>query len=218
MPDPLPRPNPLNTSYNPVIHSAYNLCLDLEEREAQATQHGRLSPLISVRFLGYLIVEATTKAGQLEISTEIIGTVGDQALQALANVYKDHFICCFYSAKGRTPTSSLHPSAPSFDAQKQAYRLLLVPTPHSHQAAKAKALERDHYRCVLTGKIDSSSALAGLVDDDDGASSHTDTHAAYIFDRLTNEDLGVPKKADYVASEAGRMERFLGFPFAQLHV
>ncbi|KAF5387950.1 hypothetical protein D9615_000667 [Tricholomella constricta] len=194
MPTPLPRPNPFNDE---LVISAYNRCLDLEEREAQVIKHGRLPPLISARLLGYLIVEATTKDGRLEICTDIIGAVGDQALQALANVYKDHFIRCFHSARSRSPTPSHHPSAPSFDAQKQPYRPLLVPTPRSHQTAKAKV-----------SLIDGPSARAGLVDDVRGASPYTVTHAAHIFDRSTNEDLGVPKKADYAASFNAVLDRF----------
>lgn len=111
--------------------------------------------------------------------------------------------------KGHTPTPSRHPSAPSFDAQAAGFSPLLAPTPRSHGLAKkqvrdrlyqnvlvqfrTQALERDGYRCVFSGRLDSQSVDEGRVQEDD-ESVTTVTELAHIFDRSTNEGLEDEKK------------------------
>ena len=113
--------------------------------------------------------------------------------------------------KGRTPTPRSHPSAPSFDFQKQAFSGLLETTPSKHDKAKKKvhmyaplilsrisslpeqALFRDGYRCILSGKLDFTSVNANLVVPKPGE-KETTTEASHIFDRSTNEDLDDAKR------------------------
>ncbi|KDR74456.1 hypothetical protein GALMADRAFT_141492 [Galerina marginata CBS 339.88] len=87
------------------------------------------------------------------------------------------------SNKGRTPTPRSHPSAPSFDIQKQAFSGFLEKTPSKHDA-----LHRDGYRCILSGKLDFTSVNAKLVVPKPGE-KETVTEASHIFYRSTNEDL-----------------------------
>ncbi|OAX38025.1 hypothetical protein K503DRAFT_800769 [Rhizopogon vinicolor AM-OR11-026] len=61
------------------------------------------------------------------------------------------------SAKGPTPVSSLHPSRPSFDDLQKALKHALEVTPSDQRTAKAKALARDNYRCIVTGWYDMDS-------------------------------------------------------------
>ena len=106
------------------------------------------------------------------------------------------------SNKGRTPAPSRHPSAPSFDTQKQQLGSLLVAAPSKHDAKArvrqsvsiqflvsdwVQALERDGYRCLFSGKLDIPSIAGGLVPDDGGDLAVT--QAAHIFNQSTNQGL-----------------------------
>ena len=126
----------------------------MENRHATIEQTEVLAPLVCSRFLGYMIKEATTTEGRREISSEIIRCTNDEKLQSLANLYKNTFLrCCEFpsdiwtsrrpqrlviAAKGRIPTPSHHPSAPSFDQKHEEFLEKLLETPNSH--AKAKKL------------------------------------------------------------------------------
>jgi hypothetical protein len=55
-----------------------------------------------------------------------------------------------------------------------------------------QALIRDGYRCVFTGLLDKTSYKAHLVKAD--GTGATPTQLAHIFDRSTNENLGVENK------------------------
>jgi hypothetical protein len=73
--------------------------------------------------------------------------------------------------KGRTPTPSSHASRPSFDTLKEMIKAMVVEAPQNHQQAKKnvsalscifgsvqifpfKALVRDGFRCVISGRYD----------------------------------------------------------------
>ncbi|KIJ54918.1 hypothetical protein M422DRAFT_153287 [Sphaerobolus stellatus SS14] len=181
----------------------------MEERHEEVEQIGHLTPLICARFLGYMVIEAPSVEGRLEISTEIIRCTEDHKFQQLANLYKDHFVRCFKAAKGRTPTPSRHPSAPSFNAQKDRFREKLVETPSNYVDAKKLALRRDNFRCMLTGKLDAASILRNDVkytDDLEGAP----TNPAHIFDQSTNQNLAnvLAIQREYAASAHAVLDRF----------
>ncbi|KIY49502.1 hypothetical protein FISHEDRAFT_41664 [Fistulina hepatica ATCC 64428] len=214
MAQPLPRPNSFNAGSELVLHSAYNLCLDLESKVldnlAIVPQVGQLTPLVCARLLGRMLLEAPTDEGRKNVAAEIVRCNGDDVLlQELANLYKDHLLRCFYKGNGRTPASTLHPSALSFDLKKQKISALLALTPSSHKAAKAKALLRDRYRCMLSKQFDSRSVDAN-PSLHDGVTAVTYTHCAHIFDRSTNEDIGDPAKNAYAASVHAILDRFGG--------
>ena len=159
MSTPLPRPNPFDVTNQFASHCAYINCLGLEDRHAAVTKSGNLTVLICARFLGYMLVEAPSDAGRDNIASEIIRCANDEALQTLAELYKNHFIrCCeskhrftcaflclpdttfplVLSTKGRTPVPTHHPSPPSFEANKEEYKVLLAVTPKSHSEAKKR--------------------------------------------------------------------------------
>jgi len=154
---PLPRPNPFSTTEQGPSHTAYQMCLHLEDRQAivRQSEETRLSVLVCARFLGYMLVEAITETGRQNVAAEIISSVDDDQLQNLAETHKNYFILCckscilcshdplilitpIYSVrsnKGRTPASS---SAASFGAQMEDNIELSQGTPQSHSAAKAQ--------------------------------------------------------------------------------
>jgi hypothetical protein len=92
MPCPLPRPNPYDTSKQLIINTAYGICLDLEDRHNQVLKTTNLDVLVCSRFLGFMIVEAPTEEGRTEFATEVIRCQGDDDLQKLGELYKDHFL------------------------------------------------------------------------------------------------------------------------------
>ncbi|KAF8875055.1 hypothetical protein BD779DRAFT_1613478 [Infundibulicybe gibba] len=204
---PLPRPGPfdVNTRLLDSYH-AYRRCLDLEDHHATVEKTGILTVLICARLLGYMLIEAPVDAGREDFATEVIRCADDEALQALANLYKNHLICCFWSNKGPIPIPTLHPPEPSFNIVEDEYVPLLQATALSDAGAKRRALIRDNYRCVLTGKIDDVCLEAGDVTLD--GSEVTVTRASHIFDWPTNEDPGVDRKRHYAASLSAILNHF----------
>ena len=90
-------PLPLNSfdlTHQFASRCAYIKCLDLENRHATVAKSGNLTVLICARFLGYMLVEAPSDAGRQNIASEIIRCPSDEALQALAELYKNHFMRC----------------------------------------------------------------------------------------------------------------------------
>jgi hypothetical protein len=97
---------------------------------------------------------------------------------------------------GRTPVHSDHPSRPSFDRDWANNLTEVREAPVDHSDAKrkvctlvaaynqsetsSKALVRDNYRCMLSGKVDLNSAVLGLIETNDNTPvAHT--HVAHIF-------------------------------------
>jgi hypothetical protein len=106
MPYPLPRPNSYDTGPQLLFNRAYDQCLDLESRQTQVLQSGKLGVLVCARFLGYMILEAPTDDGRKEFTTEILRCRSDDDLQKLADIYKDHFlrVCKSRTAQRATPS------------------------------------------------------------------------------------------------------------------
>ncbi|KIJ49955.1 hypothetical protein M422DRAFT_65849 [Sphaerobolus stellatus SS14] len=211
---PLPRPNPFDILTVPIEHDAYEKCLDLELRHEQIATTHHLTPLICARLLGYMVIEAPSVAGRWVISTEIIRSIGDEEMLDMAVLYNIHFIRCSIrnvpqvrSTKGKTPTPSHHPSAPSFDNQSDNLLSQLPQTLDSYSKAKRDALIRDGYRCIITGKLDHISVKGGDVAYQDGLLV-TITHASHIIDQSATQNLTEFHKCEYAASVHAILERF----------
>jgi len=196
----LPSPNPFNPTVLLMEHSAYQICLDMEARtEIQSIlKTGHLTPLVCARFLGYMVLEAPTDAGRLEISTEIVHCTDDTFLQTLANLYKDHFIRCFQVFKDPTLSSSDDTSTSSNDFQDISHGQLFE-MPQNRKEAKARALKRDGYQCMLTGKVDREVVLKNIVElKEDVEAAYT--CATHVFDTSMNQYLDGDKKHEYAMS------------------
>ncbi|KAF8322435.1 hypothetical protein F5887DRAFT_1142921 [Amanita rubescens] len=169
--------------------NAYARCKSLEER-ADSVQRDGLSLLVCARILGYLLKFAPTTEGCATFAREVNSCCDDSALIALADKYTENFVrCCdqTHQKPHPTPAPSDHPSRPSFDIAK-ALREELRKPPENHEAAKAQALERDRYRCALTGTIDSKSYRSNLVAVDLAKECPGSTQASHIFSPSINKD------------------------------
>ncbi|KAF8879045.1 hypothetical protein BD779DRAFT_1676583 [Infundibulicybe gibba] len=184
MSTPLPHHNPFDRAYLLASHCAYDRCLDLECRNTVVKKTGPLTVLMCARFLGYILIEAPTHVGREYFALEVVRCDEDEAIQALAELYKNHFIRCFRLDKSHT----LVPSCRSAEEENS-----LPQTVASHIEAKKKALIRDGHRCMLTEKIDSDSMEADLVAYDDAGVTIT-----RVFDRPTHEDLDIYNKRRHI--------------------
>ncbi|KAF8879585.1 hypothetical protein BD779DRAFT_1146539 [Infundibulicybe gibba] len=202
MSTPLPRPNPFDSTYLPDSHSGYLKCLELEDHHAVVKKTTKLTVLVCARLLGYMLVEALEDATREEFASEIVRCTDDEALQALAGLYKDHLIHCFLLTKGRTPIST--PS--SFDATEEEYTPPLQVTLMNYTEAKQKVLIRDNHRCLLTGRLDGISLEAGSVADNGFITAST--RAAHIFDWSINDDLDTNDKLRHAESIRVMLGRF----------
>lgn len=92
MPEPLPLPNPYDSTTNSILHPAYNRCLDLEARNEQVKETVSLGVLVCARFLGYMLLHAPTDGGREDFGWEIYRCSNDDAMQQLAQIYSDHLL------------------------------------------------------------------------------------------------------------------------------
>ncbi|KAG8965648.1 hypothetical protein FRC03_000343 [Tulasnella sp. 419] len=168
------------------IREAYDTCLDLESR-ATTVSPPRTGPsvLICARFLGYMIREAPFTSGCKDLAQEVTSYKDDATLCSIAKLYIEVLVHCFKATKCRTPASSHHtPRSPSNEF-KQDMIHLLKEAPRNHQTAKKMALDRDGYRCMISGKFDSASyiqlpSVQAAFEADDG-SEFASTKAAHII-------------------------------------
>jgi hypothetical protein len=159
---PLPLSLPEHFQLDMVVFTAYVICREIERQivESVVQLKSTISPLVSVRILGWLLIYTPTDTGRTNIGREITSCESLQKVIDLGVHYHNHFIrCCerlihrFFdsthqfcyllvkSAKGPTPTPTEHPSRPSFDVEKTNVQQKLQRSPESHQAAKSTVSE-----------------------------------------------------------------------------
>jgi hypothetical protein len=146
--------NPFQIDSTPS--NAYDVCLMIEGRASGAsdTRGHKPSELVCARLLGYMLIHAPIDTGRDYLAKEILSCTDDDGLERLAKFYFNHLIrLCAYSlpmqwwmvlkfilavksAKGPTPSPSLHPSRPSFDDDQEALKHGLVKTPEDQSTAK----------------------------------------------------------------------------------
>ncbi|KAI0357311.1 hypothetical protein OH77DRAFT_1399717 [Trametes cingulata] len=123
--------------------------------------------LIAARVIGFLLLYPPSIEAQRTLVDELASCNNQrdssQAVYELGMMYTRHLILIFKQSRGRTPAPSSRPSRRSFDALVADYRDNLQPTPRDHSSAKAAALVRDNYRCMLTGKWDLDAFAAQRV-------------------------------------------------------
>ncbi|TFK31757.1 hypothetical protein BDQ12DRAFT_707890 [Crucibulum laeve] len=194
---PLPAKLPEGLQDNHHAVSAYNICLQLqksiqEEIDKKDSERKDIDKkddeirrnIISCRILGYLIHFVTQ---------EIFSCKDNESFVALGQTYYNFYIKAFRSNKGRTPAPSSHPSRRSFDNLKDIIGGTLVEAPQSHVNAKANALIRDNFRCVVTRRYDDNSVRQNKeleeIYKSDPHSMTAETQCAHIFAESTNANI-----------------------------
>lgn len=129
---------------SPNIPIAYSKILKLETSANEKI-------VMYARILGYLLLHGPSDEARKTVADEVVFCDNDDQLATSGKYYQDHYIraCEFFScpvgqhsnscstvrkSKGRTPTTSSHPSQPGFDELKST--ILLKEPPRSHEAAK----------------------------------------------------------------------------------
>jgi len=180
---------------------AYLLCLKYEEEFAAIA-----SKLRSVRILGFLLLNAPNEGVRIEVTKCILSCKDDSDLVNLGSFFERYVILPFKKFKGRTPTSSEHPSRSSFEAVKSQVKVDIREAPKNHKGAKDRALIRDNWRCVATGLIDCN------IPQDPPPEFAINTECAHIIPEATF--FGVDSKSepnpklDYSASILAVLSRF----------
>ncbi|TCD65553.1 hypothetical protein EIP91_002517 [Steccherinum ochraceum] len=168
--------------------------------------------LVNVRICGHLLSIAPNDTAKAEIYREIVSAATDQALIDLGEMYLKHFIRPSRRSKGRTPTPSEHPSRPSFDTTQQEIFATLKEVPQNHAHAKASALVRDGFRCMLTGILDQQSverySEAKSLWKSLGKPVAHETQCCYIFAESTNSGFNDPDKKEFAATAWTIIHRF----------
>ncbi|PPQ70849.1 hypothetical protein CVT25_003949 [Psilocybe cyanescens] len=188
----LPHKLPQRLQHLAHVVSAYDMCLKLEDSLQLAPNNGDDIGkfLIYIRILGYLIHHVPTEIGLDNISQEINSCHDNSTILALGQMYYDHYIMAFQPNRCLTPTPPDDASPPSFDTIQDMINVTFQETPQSYAQAKAYALIRDRYHCVVTGAYDASSVgtiqeLRAIFESDPNARLGS-TQCAHIFPASTN--------------------------------
>ncbi|PPQ80405.1 hypothetical protein CVT25_001718 [Psilocybe cyanescens] len=188
----LPRKLPQRLQHLAHVVTAYDMCLKLEDSLQIAVNNGDDigRNLIYIWILGYLIHHVPTETGLDNITQEINPCHDNSTILALGQMYYDHYIMAFQANKSHTPTPSDDASPPSFDNIQDMINVTLQGAPQSHTQAKAYALIRDRYCCVVTGAYDVFSVetiqeLATMYKSDPSARLGF-TQCAHIFPASAN--------------------------------
>ncbi|GBE87978.1 hypothetical protein SCP_1202040 [Sparassis crispa] len=214
--EPLP-PN----KYSGLEEDAYNTCLYLErlldwsEEISDEVRTSKRTPQLCGRLLGYMMLEAPTPEGRLNVAKEIqtCASASDtqDRLAGITQFYDHHFIRFFKAAKDATPAVSTPPSRPSIDMTAEEKNQLLEEAPQDHRAAKLLCLVRDNYRCVVTGRYDAATAISRYLEDKTfiAPAPIVPTELAHIIAESTNANIqGGGTKRSYAASAWAVLDRF----------
>ncbi|KAF4586503.1 hypothetical protein EYR38_010782 [Pleurotus pulmonarius] len=173
------RPAPLPTSLNETFNvensrRAYDLCLKLESSAAGA------KTVMHARVLGYLILYAPNHAAEAEVAKTIISAAtNSEELNQLGELFVNWFINTLRKSRARTPVCSSTSSRSPFEG---AISARVNQSPKEHHDAKAQALIRDGYRCVISGVYDilAESQLPGISLEQLDAVGEVNTQCAHI--------------------------------------
>ncbi|RDB30147.1 hypothetical protein Hypma_012344 [Hypsizygus marmoreus] len=184
----LPTELPTRLQNSATIRRAYPTILSLEQA---AHNHVDSRRLIYARILGYLLLEGPSDQARTTVASEVISRQqNEDDVTAIGKAYYDHYIRAFKMNKGDTPESSSHPSRQSLETKTMENTL--VDDPKDHADAKAKALKRDGFRCVITGAYDNTSLEhepeLKMIPQADNAWA-TITRCTHIFGESTNSGI-----------------------------
>ncbi|KAH7889119.1 hypothetical protein F5I97DRAFT_475539 [Phlebopus sp. FC_14] len=182
------------------------------------------------RVLGYMIIHAPSDKARATLCNEIFSCHRHDdwrdRLFRLGQLFVDYYIRAFKKFKGRTPVPSEHPSRPSFDYTKEKIMVEIKEAPKNHEEAKAQALVRDGFRCVVTGLYDRAAVAAqvlGTEEIDSTGMIPISTECAHIVPSSTysnvnpsDTDTTSSHKKDYSSSVLAVLSRF-GYDISKLN-
>ncbi|KAJ2973625.1 hypothetical protein NUW54_g12032 [Trametes sanguinea] len=147
---------------------------------------GDLASLVHARVLGYLLLYPPSQEARRSLVLDLASwqradvNKRHEAVVELGAKYLKHFISIFRKSPADTPTPSSYPSPPSFHRAAEDCPEDLQRVPRDHSRAKASALVRDNYRCMVTGVPDMDAVSLNLTPaSPDG--DFTVTRCSYIF-------------------------------------
>ncbi|KAI0089734.1 hypothetical protein BDY19DRAFT_888832 [Irpex rosettiformis] len=198
----------VNTDIEPTVMTAYRLCYDEEQRLLLLQNRRTDKPLIHIRILGWMFVYNLGIRMLIKLAEAVTSCRGiDGAYDQLGQFYLDYWIRPF-RIRARTPYSS-HPSRPAFEAAAVDLTAVLKEPELDHSGAKALALERDGYCCVLTGVFDRTSIrvpeLRALYD---RGKPKMYTECTNIFSKSTNGCINDEAKRLYAGRAWAVLESF----------
>ncbi|EKM77946.1 hypothetical protein AGABI1DRAFT_107734 [Agaricus bisporus var. burnettii JB137-S8] len=127
--------------------SAYTTCLQFEQQLATTAQ------VRLVRILGYLLLYAPNRDVRSEVANCIHSCKEQSNLTDIGSFFEVYVITPLKKYKGRTPAPSDYSSRPPYEETKKEMKDTIIEAPKNHQDAKAQALFRDDWRCVVTGTL-----------------------------------------------------------------
>ncbi|KAG2008082.1 hypothetical protein CC2G_013552 [Coprinopsis cinerea AmutBmut pab1-1] len=147
--EPLPPSLPERLQGHSNLQIAYDMVRRLERSlDNRRPQSNRET--VFCRILGYLLIHAPTDTARAAVALEIRSANAEGDLDAkllqIGECYYQFLVKLFWSAKGRTGTSSNHSSRPLFDLGVDMVGDTLAESPRDYATAKKYALKRDDYR------------------------------------------------------------------------
>ncbi|TFK69181.1 hypothetical protein BDN72DRAFT_959738 [Pluteus cervinus] len=182
--------------------SAYRICLSFEE---SAKTKRDWDSLIRARVLGYLIINTPTRAGLSEVAKEIHLCTQEYEYDKLSAL-GEAFVLLFIR-----PFEKFKESPPPSDREKIELKARINEAPQNYTEAKALALLRDGYKCVLSGRYDIDVAIANDISTQTvlEAGGGIYTRCVHILpDPTYFEDTNPEPERDYSASVLGVLKAF----------
>ncbi|KAJ7867771.1 hypothetical protein B0H14DRAFT_333427 [Mycena olivaceomarginata] len=162
--------------------------------------------ILASRIIGFLFIELERLRRSLgytpiaRVMTEVLSNPSDETIYDLGRIYRDHFIRAFRTTTTRYPPPSNHPSRPSMDDLVDLLMDTIEGLGKDHRSARAAALSRDGYRCMLTQTYDESSchkhpAVRKLADAAHATSA--DINACHIFNEPVLQNIELNQTSPY---------------------
>ncbi|KAF7773453.1 hypothetical protein Agabi119p4_5620 [Agaricus bisporus var. burnettii] len=185
--------------------SAYTTCLQFEQQLATTAQ------VRLVRILGYLLLYAPNRDVRSEVANCIHSCKEQSNLTDIGSFFEVYVITPLKKYKSRTLAPNDYSSRPSFEETKKEMKDTIVEAPKNHQDAKAQALLRDNWCCVVSGSLHLDAPEDIILASDEettmGPTEREYTGTSYLKFLHCIEDL-IPSQLDCSAYISAVLERF----------
>ncbi|KAI1786510.1 hypothetical protein LXA43DRAFT_1033466 [Ganoderma leucocontextum] len=153
--------------------------------EKVASEAGSSVNVMFSRVVGYLLLYPPSKNARVVLRNEIELCKDEsdcnQAIYDLGHMYVTHFIQVFFMKQTKLYTPSEDPSPRCYDLLKEHIPDRSETRPRDHSHAKAAALARDNFRCMLSGHIYLRSLVEGFIKERQPGKRLVATKCCYIF-------------------------------------